>query len=96
MVPFHGAYCGFRFSVVEGAAAGDESLPDVRADFIDDILKPAMAWVGCVCRGGLPAVMWLMLQVYTGVITAGDGASLSQVVFADPRVAFAADPIFAP
>ena len=92
---FTGAYCGFRFSVVEGAAAGDESLPDVRgADFIDDILKPAMAWVGACAAAGLPAVMWLMLQVYTGVITAGDGASLSQVVFADPRVAFAADPIF--
>ncbi len=62
----------FRFAVIESASAGEDELPDVgfTGEWLNDVVVPALKWVGSWLVVLIPAVAWLIFSYHRRTISA--------------------------
>jgi len=66
-----GWYAAFRFEVLRTAASGEEHLPNVGvSDPWDDLVKPAVGWIGSWIVVVLPAGLFVAFSIATGRLAA--------------------------
>ena len=61
-------YAGFRFAVIESAAAGESHLPDVElsGDFAYEMLAASVKWLGSWIVALLPAIVYIFSEAIQG------------------------------
>ena len=88
----YGWYAGYLFQIVEGAACGDDQLPDFAGlDILDDIIRPGFSWVGSWFVALVPAILWVLGERQDPdplPVVAAIGSA-----FKDPMATLATDPV---
>lgn len=94
-VMIFGWYCGYRFELIEGAAAGDSQLPDLNMsmDWLDEVIRPFFLWIGSWLVVITPPMLQLVFA--DDIRDPFEIAGIWIAAFSDPARVWEASPVAA-